>query len=220
MLLSRGSGFAFFVFLDTKNGASPAPISKGYYALGLSHWDSLLRKFGMNEHDHREQFARLFARNNRWLYGYLMALLGNAADAEEVFQDVCVVLWREHEVFDLKSDFRKWVSVIAKHRVMQFRATRGRREMQLSDKAMNMIAEESFERYSVLEERSLALHYCLEELSESDRNLVAVCYSELNRSFKQAAEKLGMSANTVYKALQRVRRALRACVDRRLGAKA
>jgi RNA polymerase sigma-70 factor, ECF subfamily len=171
----------------------------------------------MTEYDRREEFARLFAGNDRWLYGYLMALLGNAADAEEVFQDVCVVLWREYEVFDLKSDFRKWVSVIAKHRVMQFRARKGRQALQLSDKAIRLIAEESVDKFSLLEERRLALHRCLEELSESDRNLIAVCYGELNRSFKRAAEQLNMSVNTVYKTLQRVRKALRACVDRRVG---
>lgn len=170
----------------------------------------------MTPYDHREEFARLFAGNDRWLYGYLMALLGNASDAEEVFQDVCVVLWREYETFDLKSDFRKWVSVIAKHRVMQFRARQGRQAMQLSDKAIRLIAEESVEKYSLLEDRRLALHCCLEQLAEEDRNLIAVCYSELNRSFKRAAEQLGMSVNTVYKALQRVRKTLRVCVERRV----
>lgn len=171
----------------------------------------------MTEHDHRDKFARLFAQNDRWLFGYLVVLLGNAADAEEVFQDVCVVLWREYEVFDLKSDFRKWVSVIAKHRVIQFRALKGRRAMQLSDRAIHLLAEEAVDRSVLLEERSVALHQCLEDLSESDRHLVAACYSELNRSFKRAAENLGMSVNTVYKALQRVRKTLRACVDRRVG---
>jgi RNA polymerase sigma-70 factor (ECF subfamily) len=170
----------------------------------------------MTEHEHRDEFARLFARNDRWLFGYLVVLLGNAADAEEVYQDVCVVLWREYEVFDLKSDFRRWVSVIAKHRVIQFRAMKGRQATQLSDRAINLLAEEAVERSSFLEERRLALHQCLESLSESDRHLVATCYSELNRSFKRAAEQLGMSVNTVYKALQRVRKALRACVDRRV----
>jgi RNA polymerase sigma-70 factor (ECF subfamily) len=171
----------------------------------------------MTEYDHRDEFARLFAGSDRWLYGYLMALLGNAADAEEVFQDVCVVLWREYEVFDLTSDFRKWVSVIAKHRVMQFRASKGRQASQLSDTAIRLIADEAVERFPLLEERRLALHRCLEELSDSDRTLVSVCYSELNRSFKRAAEQLGMSVNTVYKALQRVRKALRACVEHRVG---
>ncbi len=174
----------------------------------------------MADYDQREEFARLFASNDRWLYGYLMALLGNAADAEELFQEVCVVLWREYEVFDLKSDFRKWVSVIAKHRVMQFRARKGRQAAQLSDKAIRLLAEESVESFSLLEERSMALHKCLDELTDSDRRLVALCYSELNRSFKLAAEQLGMSVNTVYKALQRIRKGLRLCVDRRVGSRA
>ena len=57
---------------------------------------------------------RIFAQNYRWMYAYLMTMLGNAADVEEVFQEVCVVLWREYPKFDPTTDFKKWASVIAK----------------------------------------------------------------------------------------------------------
>ena len=41
----------------------------------------------------RDEFARLFAQHDRWLFSYLVTLLGSPAHAEEVFQEVCVVLW-------------------------------------------------------------------------------------------------------------------------------
>ena len=41
----------------------------------------------------RDAFARLFAQHDRWLFAYLVSLLGSSAAAEEVFQEVCVVLW-------------------------------------------------------------------------------------------------------------------------------
>ena len=172
----------------------------------------------MSADNQRDEFARLFARNDRWLYAYLMTLLGNPSDTEEVFQEVCVVLWREFEVFDLGSDFRKWVSVIARHRVMQYRAKKSRQAAQLSEDVIDMLADEALQRTSELEERSTALHDCLDSLSESDRRLVAACYSDMNRSYKRTAEYLGMSVNTLYKALQRTRKALRTCVERRIAA--
>jgi RNA polymerase sigma-70 factor, ECF subfamily len=173
----------------------------------------------MIEKDHRENFARIFAQNDHWLYAYLMTLLGNPADAEEVFQEVCVVLWREYLNFDLSSDFKKWVSVIARHKVMRFRTLKHRQAHQLPDEIIALIAEEAVEQSSMFEERRLALHECLERLPKSDRGVVAACYADPKRSFRHAAEQLGMSYNTVYKALQRARKALRECVDRKVNAR-
>jgi RNA polymerase sigma-70 factor, ECF subfamily len=173
----------------------------------------------MSEQAHREDFARIFAQNDHWLYAYLMTLLGNRADAEEVFQEVCVVLWREYLNFDVTTDFKKWVSVIARHKVMRFRTVKHRQAHQLSDEIIELIADEAVEQSSMFEERRLALHECLEKLPKSDRGLVAACYGDPKQSFRHAAEKLGMSYNTVYKALQRTRRALRQCVDRKMNAR-
>ena len=56
----------------------------------------------------RDAFARLFAKYDRWLFAYLVTLLGNPAQAEEVFQEVCVVVWRIYDQFELGTDFVKW----------------------------------------------------------------------------------------------------------------
>lgn len=61
----------------------------------------------------RDAFARLFAKHDRWWFSYLVALLANPVHAEEVFQEVCVVIWRTYDQFELGTDFVKWVSVIA-----------------------------------------------------------------------------------------------------------
>jgi RNA polymerase sigma-70 factor, ECF subfamily len=172
----------------------------------------------MTEQDRRETFARIFAQNDRWLYAYLVTMLGNPADAEEVFQEVCVVLWREYMNFDPETDFKKWVSVIARHKVMRFRTLKQRDVRRLSDEVLELIADEVVEQSHLFEERRLALHDCLERLPKSDRALVAACYGDSNRSFRLVAEQLGMSCNTVYKALQRARKALRECVDRKMNA--
>lgn len=172
----------------------------------------------MSGESQHESFARLFAQHHRWLYAYLMSILGDFASTEEVFQEVCVVLWREYGKFDPDTDFRRWASVIARNKVYQYRDSRMRHGRCLSNLALEMIAEQALEQSDMLEERRVALHHCLAQLSESDRELVAACYSESSRSFKRVAEQLSRPVNTVYKALQRIRRVLRECIDRRLAA--
>jgi RNA polymerase sigma-70 factor (ECF subfamily) len=166
------------------------------------------------DHERRDAFARLFAQHDRWLFAYLVSLLGNSAHAEEVFQEVCVVLWREYETFQLGTDFVKWVSVIAHHQVHRFRRQERRAGPQLSDAAVDLLAEDAVERAGLLESRRDALRNCLEKLTNKDRQLVQHCYGDSRISFKGVAETLGRPANTVYKALNRIRRALYECIER------
>ena len=145
------------------------------------------------EHDRRDAVARLFAQHDRWLFAYLVSLLGNSAHAEEVFQEVCVVLWREYETFRLGTDFVKWVSVIAHNQVHRFRRQQRRVGPQLSDAAVELISRDAVERFDLLESRREALRRCLEKLPESDRCLVSQCYSDSRMTIKTAATAFGQA---------------------------
>ena len=164
----------------------------------------------------RDAFARLFAQHDRWLFAYLVSLLGSSAHAEEVFQEVCVVLWRESGTFALGTDFVKWVSVIAHNQVHRFRRQQRRIGPQLSDAAVELLSRDAVERVDLLESRRDALRNCLEKLPENDRQIVRQCYGDSRQTFRDAAERLGRPANTVYKALNRIRKALYTCIERTL----
>ena len=173
-------------------------------------------KVSLSERERRDAFARLFAQHDRWLFAYLVSLLGNAAHAEEVFQEVCVVLWREYETFELGTNFVKWVSVIAHHQVHRFRRQQRRVGPQLSDAAVELLAEDAVQRVDLLESRRDALRRCLEKLPERDRQLVRQCYADSRVKFKTVAQALGRPVNTVYKALNRIRKTLHECIERTL----
>jgi RNA polymerase sigma-70 factor (ECF subfamily) len=164
----------------------------------------------------RDAFARLFAKYDRWLFSYLVTLLANPAHAEEVFQEVCVVVWRMYDQFELGTDFVKWVSVIAHNQVRKFRRQAKRTGFQLSDEASERLAADAARGADLFDFRRDALRQCLAKLAARDRQLVQQCYSESSANFKSVAEELGRPVNTVYKALNRIRRSLHDCIDRRL----
>ncbi|MCA9230456.1 MAG: sigma-70 family RNA polymerase sigma factor [Planctomycetales bacterium] len=166
----------------------------------------------------RDAFARLFAKHDRWLFSYLVTLLGSPAHAEEVFQEVCVVLWREHEKFELGTDFVKWVAVIAHNQVRKFRRQHKRGSYQLSDEACELVAAAAIERANLFDYRRDALRQCLGKLPEEDRRLVQLCYDDSTMSIKATANRMGRPVNTVYKTLNRIRRVLHECIDRTLTA--
>ncbi|TWT75683.1 ECF RNA polymerase sigma factor SigH [Posidoniimonas polymericola] len=169
-----------------------------------------------SEEERRARFARIFATHDRWLYAYLISLLGNAADAEEVFQETCVVIWKEYERFDLSTNFVKWAAVVAHHQVLTFRRKQIRDRRFLSLELVNLLAAEAIERSSLMEDRRAALDGCLQKLRSSDRDLIAACYSDTQTRYRDVAAKLNRPENTVYKALARIRRSLHDCIDRRL----
>jgi RNA polymerase sigma-70 factor (ECF subfamily) len=171
---------------------------------------------GDSSEAHRDAFARLFAKHDRWLFSYLVTLLGNSAHAEEVFQEVSVMLWREHEKFELGTDFVKWVAVVAHNQVQKFRRQHKREGFQLSDEAIDQVAAAAVERASLFDFRREALHQCLGKLSFDDQQVVQSCYDESNPNFKSAARRLGRPVNTIYKALNRIRRLPHDCIDRTL----
>jgi RNA polymerase sigma-70 factor (ECF subfamily) len=164
----------------------------------------------------RDAFARLFAQHDRWLFAYLVSLLGSSAHAEEVFQEVCVVLWRECDTFELGTDFVKWVSVIAHNQVHRFRRQQRRVGPQLSEAAVELLSRDAVERVDLLESRRDALQRCLDKLPDTDRRIVRQCYGDSRQTFRDAAQHLGRPANTVYKALNRIRKSLYQCIERTL----
>lgn len=171
-----------------------------------------------DESRRRDAFARLFAKHDRWLYSYLVTLLGNTAQAEEVFQEVCVILWREYETFQLGTDFVKWVAVIAHNQVRKFRRQRKQVGFQLDEVTFDLLATEAVDRVDLFDYRRDALRRCLTKLTPADRTLVQECYQDHKVNFKATAHKLGRPENTVYKAMNRIRRVLFECINRTLDA--
>jgi RNA polymerase sigma-70 factor (ECF subfamily) len=63
------------------------------------------------------------------LLGYLAAVLGDGASAEEVFSDVCADLWRGLPAFEWRSSLRTWLYRIARHRWTRYAKRRARRRI-------------------------------------------------------------------------------------------
>ena len=90
----------------------------------------------------REEFARLFARNARRIYGFIMTLVFNHHDAEEVFQNTNVVLWNKFADFQPGSNFFAWASRIAYYEVLSLMKQQ-RRSRTFSDVALELLANEA-----------------------------------------------------------------------------
>ena len=163
----------------------------------------------MSSHDFPEQFAR----NQSKIYAYILSLLPDWDAAEEVFQNTCVVLLRKQDQFDPDRRFLTWACGIAHNELRNYLRKKKSHAM-LSDEVMARVAVEHERSASDNDERLTWLRACLEELKPDQRQLVERCYIE-KTPVQALAESMGKKPNTLAKQLERIRRLLFECINRK-----
>lgn len=166
-----------------------------------------------------QQFAELFVTHQRRVYGFILTVVPHTADADEIFQDTSLILWKKIDSFELGSDFVAWANAIAFNLVRNYRAAKSRDRHLFSEDLMATIADRRIERAEELDDRLAALSTCLDKLAAGDRELVRLCYGG-TESITQVAEQRNQSRNAVYQRLHRVRRKLVECIDHETQAEA
>jgi RNA polymerase sigma-70 factor (ECF subfamily) len=162
----------------------------------------------------REEFARLFSRHARRIYGFIMTLVFSHHDAEEVFQNTSVVLWNKFGEFLPESNFFAWASRIAYFEVLNLMKQK-RRSRNLSGEALESLANEATAMSDQTSARQDALEDCLSRLATADRDLLQERYY-FQRPPKQIASIQSRSVDSVYRALNRIHNVLLNCVERSL----
>lgn len=170
------------------------------------------------EAQQHEAFVRLFARHVDEIQAYIGTLLPQAADADEVFQQTSLTLWRKFPEFRADGNFAAWACGVAFNLVRNFRRVESRRPVFLvNDEVLELIGQTRQAVAAQLAPRREALTDCLEKLPHGDRELVDRCYGS-SGELKDVAAELGRSTNALYKRLKIVRRLLFDCINRTLAA--
>jgi RNA polymerase sigma-70 factor (ECF subfamily) len=162
-----------------------------------------------------ERFVRLFVEGEREILRYILRLVPDIDDAREILQDTAVDLWRKFDRYDPAFAFAPWACGFAFRRVLKHREKQARRVKYLSVESLNLIAAERSEKDGIQEDRQRALERCLQQLREDDRLVVEHRYSR-QMSVAKIAGATGRTTSALYKALERIRRQLFECVNRRL----
>lgn len=146
---------------------------------------------------------------------YAIALVPNPSDADEVIQSVALKVVEKFGEYDEARPFVNWALGIARFEVLNRRRTYARDQHVFSERAMEVVEQAAIQVGGECDRRESALQICLAELGEDARLIIEYRYAS-GLSVQAIAERLGRRPNTVSMSLTRTRRALRACVDRRL----
>src|SRR5215468_7592228 len=92
------------------------------------------------------RFLRLFLQNERRLYAYILTLLPNRADADDVLQDASLVMWDKFDDENPPEDFAAWGCRIAYFKVLDFGKKRQRSRIFFSQPLLERLAETAVEQ--------------------------------------------------------------------------
>lgn len=165
----------------------------------------------------QETFVQLLTEEQNRLFGYLVTLLGDVNNADNVLQQTNLVLWRRADDFELGTSFGAWAKRVAYFQTLAFLRDHKRDGLVFDEETVARIAL-SFEAKDEDDDdsRRVALRHCLSQLPERQMRILRQRYwsEDSIRSIAQTERK---SESSIKMALMRVRRALLACIQDQVG---
>jgi RNA polymerase sigma-70 factor (ECF subfamily) len=164
-----------------------------------------------------ELLVRLLSRHQDDLFRYIFALLPHEEDARDVLQETSVALYRKFAEYDPDKPFLAWAFRFAYLEVLKQRERNQRGTRHLGRDLVERLAREREQQEAVLQARLQALEHCLGELPPAERELICQRYQGKTRT-EELVRQSGTSRRTLFRNLERIRRLLFDCINRRMAA--
>lgn len=161
-----------------------------------------------------EAFLKLFLENQQRIYGFILTLVSDWSDADDIMQETTSTMWQKFSGFHIGSSFSSWGMKIARFKVLEFRRKK-RSEPSFDDSVIKAIINRSEAINDQFDKRLSALEKCLDALPEQDRRLLRMRY-EQNITIKEIANRLERPFHGLYKVMSRIHSVLTLCVRRKL----
>lgn len=156
----------------------------------------VLARVARGDHD---AFAQLYDEVAPAVFGTVRRVLRDAAQSEEVTQEVLVEVWRQAARFDAgRGSVRTWVLTIAHRRAVD-RVRRAEASGASEERAARRSVARDFDEVAETVERTLEaeqVRRCLDGLTDLQRQSVTLAYYQ-GHTYAEVAELLGSPLGTV-----------------------
>lgn len=157
------------------------------------------------------EFIQLLTSHQSRLYAYVLSLLGDRSQADDVVQETNAVLWHKAHEFKLGTNFGAWMLKVAYFQVMAHRRRLTRDRLVFDDDFLHDIADDAKQQCEWQGERQRRLVECIGKLTQRYQEPIRRRYTE-GANLKSIAAQSGQSENSIKQALFRARAALIECV--------
>ncbi len=163
------------------------------------------------ENKRHHQFLRSFTAHEPAVRAYLRRLLPSRADADDVMQEVSVVLWEKFGDFHEEADFRPWAFGVARFEVLAWFRDKGRDRLVLDEDVVGKLADETAKDEAYLAQQREALEVCMKKVAPAQRDLLMQAYQPESQ-IQEVARSSGRTVTGFYQWLHRMRRSLLKCI--------
>jgi RNA polymerase sigma-70 factor, ECF subfamily len=162
-----------------------------------------------------DDFAVLYSKCHLEMLRYVLTLLPDRHQAEDVVQETARRLWQKFDEYDSARPFWPWARKFAYLEVLKVRKREAVRAKYFSDQLVELLAEERAAQERDLMAQREALAACLDKLDEPSRELLMNRYGG-EVPLHELAGQQGKSPNALYLTMHRIRQKLIECVNRAL----
>jgi RNA polymerase sigma-70 factor, ECF subfamily len=164
--------------------------------------------------DKTMRIQQLFVKHQLAVRAFILSLEPNFTDAEDLLQEVFLVVTRKAGDFKEGTNFFAWACTIARFKLLEMLRRRARAQ-DLSEEVIEALCavdpQELFD-----DTRLTALQHCLDQLAPKARQMMYLRYYG-EHSPSEIARLVSWTPNAVRVALSRARSVLQDCLERRLG---
>lgn len=168
-----------------------------------------------NHNDRHREFLRAFTMHEPAVRAFVRRLVPSRNDADDILQEVSIVLWEKFGEFRKGGDFKAWACGIARFKVLSWLRDKGRNRLVLDLDVVVLVAEESLQAESLLEQQRIALESCFEKIPATERELLTRAYHR-DVKIQDVAATSGRSVGGFYQWLHRMRKLLLQCIRQEL----
>jgi len=165
--------------------------------------------------DKKELFFKLFLKNNKKLFSFIVSCVPNYADAEDILQETASVLWTKFDEFETGTNFYAWAKQIVRFKISHYYRQKKDTWKFDPDVLENILEANEVLSDSGLDNRMTALQGCMNKLDSRDINLIKIRYQQ-GVPVRQIAKKTNLSVSLLYKRLACIYLILKACIQQTL----
>lgn len=178
----------FFFGLFGALGAS----SGAYVPLDSLSDEQLLIRVGNGD---KEAFSKLYENTKKSIYSFILSIMKNPDDSEEIMQETYVKIWQSAPNYIPQGKPLAWMFTIARNFcMMKFRSEKHEADMGLSD-----LSEKETGEYCTAVENAtdrMVLETALRNLGEEERTIVLL-HASAGMKHREIADELSMPLATI-----------------------
>jgi RNA polymerase sigma-70 factor (ECF subfamily) len=163
----------------------------------------------------QDLFHRLLFRNQNRIYAYVLTLIGNYTDADDVMQETISVMWQKFTDFKAGTNFVSWGISISHYKILDYRRNKQKngKLCQYNNDLLEQFGSEVIKHNVLFDEKFALLRNCIEKLKGQYITVVKLRFQEdLNTT--AISNRCGISVANVYQILSRAYSMLISCMNR------